>query len=73
MADAGFRLDWLEKKLDEMSEKKKKEEAGETRIQEIQKKLKEFKKKCSDLETLLEKEKAELLGARAPLSNDDIF
>ncbi|CAH2063700.1 unnamed protein product [Thlaspi arvense] len=51
-------LGWLEKKLDELSEKKGKEEACE---------------KCSDLETLLDKEKAELLAARAPLLYDDFF
>lgn len=36
MRDAGFKLDWLEKKLDEMSEKKEKEETGETRMQEME-------------------------------------
>ncbi|ESQ45153.1 hypothetical protein EUTSA_v10010958mg [Eutrema salsugineum] len=42
---AGFKLDWLEKKLDEMSEKKEKEEAGEIRMQEIDEELKHLKQK----------------------------
>ncbi|XP_019101935.1 PREDICTED: MATH domain and coiled-coil domain-containing protein At3g58360-like [Camelina sativa] len=32
MTDAGFKVDWLAKKLVELSEKKQKEEAGGTRI-----------------------------------------
>ncbi|XP_019099736.1 PREDICTED: MATH domain and coiled-coil domain-containing protein At3g58360-like, partial [Camelina sativa] len=34
MTDAGFKVDWLAKKLVELSEKKQKEEAGGTRMQE---------------------------------------
>ncbi|KAF8061049.1 hypothetical protein N665_1213s0005 [Sinapis alba] len=73
MTNAGFKLDWLEKKLDEMAEKKEKEEAGEARVQEIEEELKDLKHKCSDLEAQLEKEKRELSAAKAPISFDDVM
>ncbi|EFH59948.1 hypothetical protein ARALYDRAFT_319311 [Arabidopsis lyrata subsp. lyrata] len=72
LREAGFELDWLEKKLDEVKEKKKKEEACLARIQEIDEQLQPFKKTYLDLEAQIDKEKEELLAARAPLSlNDD--
>ncbi|XP_010507510.1 PREDICTED: MATH domain and coiled-coil domain-containing protein At3g58250-like [Camelina sativa] len=71
MNECGFRLDWLEKKLDQVSKKMKKYEAGETQIQEIEQELKDLKLKCSDLEAQLEKEKAEVLAAIAPLLLSD--
>ncbi|KAL0866987.1 hypothetical protein Bca101_046105 [Brassica carinata] len=73
MTNAGFKLDWLEKKLDEMAEKKEREEAGEIRVQEIEEELKDLKQKCSDLESVLEKEKLELSAARAPISFNDVL
>ncbi|CAH8320498.1 unnamed protein product [Eruca vesicaria subsp. sativa] len=73
MTEAGFKLDWLEKKLDGMTEKKEKEEAGETRIQEIENELKDLKQKCSDLEAELEKEKSEVLAVKAPISFKDVI
>lgn len=73
MTDVGFQLDWLEKKLVEMSKKKEKEEAGETRMQEIEEELQDLKQKCSDLEAQLEREKAEVFAAKAPLSFDDVI
>ncbi|KAG7583485.1 MATH/TRAF domain [Arabidopsis suecica] len=68
LREAGFELDWLEKKLDEVKEKKKKEEACLARIQEIDEQLQPFKKTYLDLEAQIDKEKEELLAARAPLS-----
>ncbi|CAH8254443.1 unnamed protein product [Arabidopsis lyrata] len=41
---AGFKLDWLEKKLKEI---------GEARLQEIEEELKDMKQTCVDMETLL--------------------
>lgn len=73
MTEAGFKLDCLEKKLDEMSEKKEKEEAGETRMQEIENELKDLKLKCSDLEAELKKEKLEVLAAKELISLDTLF
>ncbi|CAH2047501.1 unnamed protein product, partial [Thlaspi arvense] len=71
MTKLGFKLDWLENKFGEVKEKKGKEKAGEIRMQCIEEKLKVLKQKCSDLEALLEKEKAEVLAARAPVSLSD--
>ncbi|XP_048634291.1 MATH domain and coiled-coil domain-containing protein At3g58360-like [Brassica napus] len=73
MTNAGFKLDWLEKKVDEMAEKKEKEEGGEIRVREIEEELKDLKQKCSDLEVQLEKEKLELSAANAPISFDDVM
>ncbi|CAN6803008.1 unnamed protein product [Brassica oleracea var. botrytis] len=73
MANAGFKLDWLENKLDEMAEKKEKEEGGEIRVREIEEELKDLKQKCLDLEVQLEKEKLELSAAKAPISFDDVM
>ncbi|KAL1225751.1 MATH domain and coiled-coil domain-containing protein [Cardamine amara subsp. amara] len=69
---SGFKVDWLETKLDQVKKKKEKEQYGETRMQELKEELKDFKQKCLDLEALLEKEKLELLAARSPLSLDDV-
>ncbi|XP_019098882.1 PREDICTED: MATH domain and coiled-coil domain-containing protein At2g05410-like [Camelina sativa] len=68
LREAGFELDWLEKKLDEVKEKKKKEEACLARLRNMDEELQPFKKKCLDLEAQIDKEKKELLAARAPLS-----
>ncbi|CAH8320531.1 unnamed protein product [Eruca vesicaria subsp. sativa] len=70
MTEAGFKLDWLEKKLDDLSKIKEKKEAGETRMQEIENELKDLKLKYSDLEAELEKEKSEVLAAEEPISLD---
>lgn len=69
MTDAGFKLDWLKKKLDEMSEKKEKEEA---RVKEIKQELNVLYQKCADLVAQLE-EKAEVSAAQAPLSFGDFI
>ncbi|CAA7060678.1 unnamed protein product [Microthlaspi erraticum] len=66
MKDAGFKLDWLEKKLDQVKEKKKKQEACLAQLQEMEKELNPIKQKCLDLEAQMDKKKAELLEACAP-------
>ncbi|CAH2063705.1 unnamed protein product [Thlaspi arvense] len=69
---SGIKVDWLEQKLEEVKEKKKGEQIGETRIQELEEELKDLKRKCTDLEALLGGEKTKVLGARAPaLTLDD--
>ncbi|KAG2325542.1 hypothetical protein Bca52824_008270 [Brassica carinata] len=76
MKSIGFKLDWLEKKLGEIKEKKAKEKAGKIKIQNTEEKLKEMKQKCSDLEAQLETEKAKVLAESAPLllsDDDDVF
>ncbi|CAA7048062.1 unnamed protein product [Microthlaspi erraticum] len=74
LKEAGFELGWLEKKLDEIKEKKEKEEACLARLQEMEEQLKPLKRKYSDLEAEMDKEKAALLAARASLSlyDDDV-
>ncbi|KAL1201585.1 MATH domain and coiled-coil domain-containing protein [Cardamine amara subsp. amara] len=72
MINAGFKLDWLEKKLDEVVEKKEKEQVGETTLQGMEEELKDLKKKCSDMEALVEKERGQVSAATANLSFDDI-
>ncbi|CAH2063808.1 unnamed protein product [Thlaspi arvense] len=72
MTDAGYKLDWLEKKLDELSEKKEKEQASETRLRGMEEELKDLKDKCSNMEALVKKEKGELSAAKASLSFDDV-
>ncbi|VYS52102.1 unnamed protein product [Arabidopsis thaliana] len=65
LREAGFKLDWLEKKHGEIKEKKKKEEASLKRLQEMEKQI--FN------EAQIYKEK--VLAARAPLSlnEDNVF
>lgn len=66
---AGFKMDWLEKTLEEVKEKKKKEEACLARLHETEEEVKPLKQKCLELEAQVDKEKAEMLEARAPLSS----
>lgn len=73
MTDAGFKVDWLEKKLVELLKKKDKVETGETRVQEIKEELEHLKQRSSDLEAQLEKEKSEVFAAKSPLSFADVF
>ncbi|CAA7062325.1 unnamed protein product [Microthlaspi erraticum] len=70
MTDAGFKLDWLRKKLDELWEMKEKEK---TQVQEMENELKSLKMKCSDMEALVQKEKAKMSATKHPLSFDDLF
>ncbi|KAF2542807.1 hypothetical protein F2Q68_00030212 [Brassica cretica] len=72
MIDAGFKLDWLEKKLDEVSEKKNKEKSSEAGLQEMEEDLRDLKRKYSDMEALVQKEKVKMSAAKAPLSFDDV-
>ncbi|KAG7561301.1 MATH/TRAF domain [Arabidopsis thaliana x Arabidopsis arenosa] len=70
---SGFKVDWLEKKLEEVKKKKEEEQTGVTRIQELEEGLKDYKQKCLNMEAMLEKEKAKLLAARASLTLDDVI
>ncbi|CAF2172945.1 unnamed protein product [Brassica napus] len=69
MSDAGFKLDWLEKKLDEVSEKKKNEKSSEAGLQEMEEDLRDLKRKCSDMEAVVQKEKEELKDLKQKCSN----
>ncbi|KAH0884628.1 hypothetical protein HID58_060724 [Brassica napus] len=72
LRDAGFKVDWLEKKLDHVKVKKEKEQFCVARLQEMEDSLLELWKKCSDLDALVEKEEEELSDTRTPLSLDDV-
>ncbi|KAL1225765.1 Protein RESTRICTED TEV MOVEMENT 3 [Cardamine amara subsp. amara] len=72
MTSAGFKLDWLEKKLYEVSKNKENKEASEIQLQEMEKKLEDMKQKCSAMEALVEKKKAKVSAENAPLSFDDV-
>lgn len=64
MTNVGFKVDWLENKFDE-----KEKEAGEIRMQKFEQEFNDLKQKCSGLEALLKKEKAEVSPARDPLED----
>lgn len=68
---SGFKVDWLETKLDQVKVNKVKEHCDETRMLTLEEELKDFKLKCLDLEARLVKEKAQVLAARASLTLDD--
>ncbi|KAL1225754.1 MATH domain and coiled-coil domain-containing protein [Cardamine amara subsp. amara] len=72
MTDAGFKMDWLEKKLEQVKEKKKRLEASLARLQEMENSIKPLKQKYLDQEAQIKKENAELLAAKAPFSFDDL-
>lgn len=72
LIDAGFKLDWLKTKLDDISEKKKIEQGSGARLQTMEEELQKLKQMFLDLETQLQMEKAEASAARAPLSFNDV-
>ncbi|XP_010412847.1 PREDICTED: MATH domain and coiled-coil domain-containing protein At3g58340-like [Camelina sativa] len=65
LKDAGFKVDWLEKKLDQVKEKKEKEQSGLVILQGIEKQLHDLMHKC-------ETKKSEVLSIGAPLKFDDV-
>ncbi|CAD5326170.1 unnamed protein product [Arabidopsis thaliana] len=65
LKDAGFKVDWLEKKLDHVKEKKEKEQSGLVILQGIEQQLHELMHKC-------EEKKSEVLSVGAPLKFDDV-
>lgn len=72
LKDAGFKVDWLEKKLDQVKVRKEKEQFCLARLQEMEDGLLKLKEIWSDLDALVEKEEAELSDTRTPLSFDDV-
>ncbi|KAL1201596.1 MATH domain and coiled-coil domain-containing protein [Cardamine amara subsp. amara] len=72
LTDAGFKLDWLKTKLNEISEKKKMEQVSGPRLQTMEEQLQKLKQMFLDLESELQKEKEEALAAIAPLSFNDV-
>ncbi|CAA7060668.1 unnamed protein product [Microthlaspi erraticum] len=64
LKDSGFKVDWLEHKLEQVKKKKMEEQNSKTRMQELEEHLKFLKNKCSDIEALLEKEKEQLKDSK---------
>ncbi|XP_023638652.1 MATH domain and coiled-coil domain-containing protein At3g44790-like isoform X2 [Capsella rubella] len=75
LKDSGFKVDWLERKLEEVRETKIEAQFSKTRMQELEEELKVFKKKCLDKEAMLEKEKTKVLAAAKThtLTLDDVL
>ena len=69
--NAGFKVDWLEKKLTKVKENKGKVHIGEIRMRELEEELKNLKQKSLEVEALLEKEKADVLAAKTHLTLDE--
>ena len=65
LKDSGFKLDWLEKKLDQVKVNKEKEITCLAILQETEESLLNLKQKCSHL-------KAELAETKTPPSFDDV-
>ncbi|CAF1848044.1 unnamed protein product [Brassica napus] len=77
--DSLLDVDWLEKNLEQVKEKKEKELSGLAMLQETEEKLLKQKQKCAEMEALanemeaiVNEQKAELSVTRTPLSFDDV-
>lgn len=70
--DAGFKVDWLEKNLDQVKEKKLKELSGLAMLQETEEKALRLKRKFEELDALAEEQKKELSATRTSLTFDDV-
>ncbi|EOA23339.1 hypothetical protein CARUB_v10019412mg [Capsella rubella] len=65
LKDSGFKVDWLEKKLDQVKEKKEKEQSGLVILQGIEQQLHDLMHNC-------ETKKSEVLSIGAPLKFNDV-
>lgn len=70
--DAGFKVDWLEKNLEQVKEKKKKELSDLAMLQETEKKALNLKRKFEELDAFAEEQKKKLSATRTPLSFEDV-
>ncbi|CAG7865897.1 unnamed protein product [Brassica rapa] len=68
LKDVGFEVEWLGCILDDVKEKKEKEQSSLVRLREMDDSLLKLKQKCSDLDALVKEEEAELSATRTPLS-----
>lgn len=73
VAQGGFKVDWLEKKVKEVKEKKKNVDTGKARLQQMEQDLQNLNQKRLDLKDLLDKEKTNDLAANVPLSFNDVL
>ncbi|XP_033136010.1 MATH domain and coiled-coil domain-containing protein At3g58410 isoform X1 [Brassica rapa] len=68
LKDVGFEVEWLGCILDDVKEKKEKEQSSLVRLREMDDSSLKLKQKCSDLDALVKEEEAELSATRTPLS-----
>ncbi|KAL1200908.1 MATH domain and coiled-coil domain-containing protein [Cardamine amara subsp. amara] len=73
LKNSGFKVDWLELKLEQAKKTKIEWQIGESRVQELEEKLKGFKKQCSYVEALLEKQKEELKDLKHKCSDTEVL
>ncbi|ESQ46909.1 hypothetical protein EUTSA_v100280581mg, partial [Eutrema salsugineum] len=72
VAKGGLKVDWLEEKLEEVKERKKKVNNGKARLQKMEEELQKLTQKCLDLIALVDKEKEDVAAANVSLSFDDV-
>ncbi|KAL9843910.1 putative MATH/TRAF domain-containing protein [Arabidopsis thaliana] len=72
LTEAGFKLDWLKKKLEEVSLKRKNAVDDGSRVKQVEERIKILKVTLSDLKDELQFEKTRSAAANQPLSFDDI-
>ena len=72
LTQVGFKVDWLEEKLEEVQEKKTKVNTGKAQLQHMEEEFKVLNKKCLELKDLVEKQNADVTAANVALSFDDV-
>ncbi|KAL9302550.1 hypothetical protein AtEden1_Chr2g0264861 [Arabidopsis thaliana] len=72
LTEAGFKLDWLKKKLEEVSLKRKNAVDDGSRVKQVEERIKILKVTLSELKDELQFEKTRSAAANQPLSFDDI-
>ncbi|CAF2048410.1 hypothetical protein BRARA_I04019 [Brassica rapa] len=72
LTQVGFKVDWLEEKLEEVREKKTKVYTGKAQLQHMEEEFKVLNKKCLELKDLVEKQNADVTAANVALSFDDV-
>ncbi|CAH2080087.1 unnamed protein product [Thlaspi arvense] len=73
VANVGFKVDWLDKMLKEVKEKKKKVDVGKASVEQMEEELQKYNQKCLDLKALVKKKKEDVSAANVRLSFDDDF
>ncbi|KAJ0246700.1 MATH domain and coiled-coil domain-containing protein [Hirschfeldia incana] len=72
LTQVGFKVDWLETKLEEVKEKKTKVFTGKAELQRMDEEYKVLNKKCLELKDLVEKQNADVSAANVALSFSDV-
>ena len=72
LTEAGFKLDWLKTRFEEIYLERKNADADKSRAQEVEERIKNLELTLSDLKVELEKEKAKSAADATFLSFDEI-